>query len=708
LSKSDAPKKYRASTVAKGVRGVLDGDISFAQGIREGFRRGLAAAARRRERAALAELASQPTRLLPEFQKLSSSELLKHFRSRATPSFLPGFEMSDAVVAKLRNIFPDDARRVIEAAWRITKNQCWPLLGFGLKDFGDPINWQRDPLSCRVWPLDYHADISLWHNDGSDIRVLWELNRLGHLVTLARAYALTTEERFAAEFFEQVESWHQQNPLGRGANWSCAMEVALRAMNLLAAFSLFCNSPSLSEERLTLLLKMFDQHGAHIRRNLEFSYVTTSNHYLSDVTGLLWLGVMLPELSAAREWREWALAEMLREMDRQILPDGAHYEGSTGYHRFVLELFLYSFILCRANEIPIADKYWRKLHSMLFYLQAILRPDGGAPIIGDTDGGQVLPLTPHSADDQAHLLALGAAVFENSQFKPEWLKTPAELMWVLGTQGLQNYEQLATSSADVSSAGFPDAGTYVLRQDDLYLLLNANGPHKNRPASHRHNDALSIEVSACGRAFIVDPGTYVYTADLHLRHLFRSTAYHSTVQIDGAEQNTISEDAPFAIGAESRVRVLEWKTTADEDCIVAQHSGYERLSDYVTHRRAITFKKSERGWLVEDEIFGKGEHEVAVRFHFDSGLEINHFDSNSVIAGDATTGARLLVCSLDLDQPAALEAQFTSKHYGAKAASVSACWTARTKLPVKLRWAIVAVSVGDDPNERLSLLQGQG
>jgi hypothetical protein len=108
---------------------------------------------------------------------------------------------------------------------------------------------------------------------------------------------------------------------------------------------------------------------------------------------------MLPELGAAQEWRVWALAEMLREMDKQILPDGADYEGSTGYHHFVLELLLYSFILCRANGIPIADKYWRKLYAMLVYLKAILRPDGATPLIGDSDGGQVLPLIPHSADD---------------------------------------------------------------------------------------------------------------------------------------------------------------------------------------------------------------------------------------------------------------------------------------------------------------------
>ncbi len=255
---------------------------------------------------------------------------------------------------------------------------------------------------------------------------------------------------------------------------------------------------------------------------------------------------------------------MLREMDKQVLPDGAHYEGSTGYHRFALELFLYSFILCEANDLPIADKYWQKLHQMLEYLRAILRPDGLAPLIGDTDGGQVLPIVARAANDHAYLLTLAAAVFKDTQFKLDRTEATPELLWMLGDNGVREYKSLGTSEMnEVHSQAFPEAGTYVLRHENLYLLFNANGAHKRRPLSHQHNDLMSIEVSACGRAFIVDPGTYVYTADLHERNLFRSTAYHSTVQIDDAEQRTMNEDKPFVIGAEAVARVLSWESTPE-------------------------------------------------------------------------------------------------------------------------------------------------
>ena len=177
------------------------------------------------------------------------------------------------------------------------------------------------------------------------------------------------------------------------------MEVALRAINLLAAFDTFRHSQQLNSESLSFFLKLLQRHGNYIRRNLEFSYIATSNHYLSDVVGLLWPGLMLPELSSAQQWRDFGLGQMASEMDKQVLADGVDFEASTGYHRFITELLLYSFLLCRANNVEIERRYWSKLHQMLVYIRAYLRPDGFAPLIGDTDSGQVLPIGRRRAND---------------------------------------------------------------------------------------------------------------------------------------------------------------------------------------------------------------------------------------------------------------------------------------------------------------------
>ena len=684
------------------LKRMLRGDVSARPVVLEALRRTRVARARRGEREQIAQLA-QPAPLSERFARMTATELLAHFQSRATPQFFPGFDSAETAELQ-RTLFPKETTQLLARAHRIRDEHCWPLLGFGETCFGaGEIDWNLDPLSGLDWPTTYHADINLIRNDGSDARVVWELNRLAHFITLGRAYALTGDETFSAEFFRQFASWRAQNAIARGVNWNCAMEVALRAMNLLAAFTLFQRSPQMNEQTLLEFLATLDQHGAHIKRNLEFSHIATSNHYLADVTGLLWLGVLLPELEAAQGWREFGLWELLNEMDKQVLADGADYEASTGYHRLKLELFLYSFVLCHLNGIDIGERYWKKLRAMVEYVRAYLRPDGSAPLLGDSDSGQLLPIVRRSGDDHAYVLALGAAVFHETEFKIAGSHAPEELLWILGEQGVRDYVSLPDAEP-ASSQAFPDAGTYVLRDRDLYLLFNASGAGIDGRGSHGHNDALSIEVSACGTAFIVDPGTYVYTADLKARHLFRSTAYHSTVEIDSVEQNTTGQETPFVIGDEARPRVLVWETGASEDVIVAEHYGYRRLPQPVTHRRTIRFDKRERFWLVEDRILGAGEHEFTFRFQFGDNLETTVRPERILEVYDKIKGGRLFVAALDAGATLELEPRFVSRDYGAKQSSSCAYRAERAFAPLIKRWVLVPGCAHEEPAPRLALI----
>jgi hypothetical protein len=669
----------------------------------EVWRRSHEAIQKHRDRATIEQRGKQPARLSSQFARMSAGELLRHFRNRTKPQFFSGFFAPPGVISDLRqSLFPASMTALVEHGNRIVNDHCWPLLGLGDKCFGDQIDWHRDPVTGVTWPLKYHGDIDLARNDGSDPRLLWELNRLPHLITLARAYAVTGNELFTAEFSRQIASWGAQNPFGRGINWNCAMEAALRVMNVLGAFEIFRRSEQLDEHTLAHLLVLFDQHGRFIRENLEFSYIATSNHYLSDVVGLLWVGLMLPELREAQEWRTFGLREMLREMDKQVLPDGADFEASTGYHRFVLELFLYSFLLCRANGLEIEERYWTTLHQMLRYVRGYLRPDGRAPLIGDSDSGRVLPVGYRRGDDHAYVLAVGAAVFADSQLKPGGAELPEEILWLLGEEGVRRYQRLPADATTQSSQEFTDAGTYTFREGDLYLLFNASGSGINGRGSHGHNDALSLEVAACGRCFICDPGTYIYKLSLGERHRFRSTSYHSTVEVDGLEQNSTHEETPFLIGDEAHPIVLRWEKQLASELIAAEHRGYERLAAPVRHCRTVCFRKPERVWIVDDLLSGEGEHTFRFRFHFSPGLEITALPEGVAQAADRASGARLLVMALDLLEKPELEPRFASHEYGEREPSVSACWTMRGCVPVHLRWAIVPVCANDNREERMT------
>lgn len=683
---------------------ALRGEVSPRIALLESARRTGMATRHRGERARLSKQANQPARLTPEFTNLSPAALLEHFKQRTQPHFFPGFNLPpQTVAAPQRTLFPEDSAALIADADRISAEQSWPLLGLGQHHF---VDWHRDPLSGHEWPLHFYSEINLQRNDGSDVRIVWELNRLGHLLTLARAYSLTLDERYSAECFRQIDNWESRNPPGFGVNWNCAMEVALRAMNLLGAFAVFRRATGFDNERLAQLLRIFDQHGTFIRDHLEFSYIATSNHYLANVAGLFWLGVMLPELAAAAEWRAFGLRELKREMSKQVLPDGADGESSTGYHRLVLELFAYSFLLCRLNAIKIEAGNWQRLQRMFAYLRGYLRPDGWAPLVGDSDSGQVFPICRRRGNDHAYLLAIGAVLFDDAEFKNANLPAPPELLWLFGEQGVRKFEALRADTSGVTSEQFPDAGVYVLRNEDLYLLFSASGAGLNGRGSHGHNDVLSVEVSACGCAFIVDPGTYVYTAALGERHLFRSTAYHSTVEIDDIEQNKTEEATPFIIGDDARPRLIDWNAGDTSDRVSAEHYGYQRLPQPVTHRRTVIFNKHERFWAIEDDFVGAGEHKFAARFHFDAGIEVT-LNNQGVRGLDPVSGHSLFLRSLDLKEVPELESNFISRDYSEKLASVSVCWTIQRSMPARLRWIIVPARAREDADARLRVAMSQ-
>ncbi|MEO7539055.1 MAG: alginate lyase family protein [Pyrinomonadaceae bacterium] len=679
------------------IRTIFRGDLAIADLPREVVRRRRAAGKRRIERRELENIGRSPARLSPRFASLTEVERLRHFRERDAALF-----DLDGVAARQRELFPDETATMIVAGDRIVNEQRWELAGLGMLDFNRENCWRSDPLTGTDWGLDYHADVVPYRTGGPDIRVLWELSRFGHAITLARCFAVTDDEVYVEAFFSQVEEWMEQNPYGRGANWHCAMEVALRAINLIAAFDIVRRSEALTEERLQTILRLFDQHGKFILDNDEFSYVATSNHYLSDVVGLFWIGTVVPELEHAAEWKAFGLSEMLREMDKQILPDGADFESSTGYHRFVTEMFLLSYLLARRNGIDVGEKYWLKLRAMLAYLGGITRPDGRMPLIGDADGSQIVPVVKSEADETSYLLGLGAVVLGDPSLLSFGALSP-EVLWFCGVKGINTFKSSPQPDQAPASCSFPQAGSYVMRSGGLYLLFNANDCGVNGRGSHAHNDIFSIEVSAFGRPFIVDPGSYGYNLDREARHTFRSTAYHSTVAVDGVEQNSMSVDLPFLLGNEAKPRVLTWETSGAYDRVVAEHDGYARLPQPVRHRRSVEFNKADRYWQIEDWLEGEGEHDVSFGFHLAPGIDLLSSYDDVLCIGDED-GRKILISSEGIEVKPSIEPAFVSRNYGHKEPSKILKWELKVAMPLNVQFILMPTGPADSREARLKLI----
>jgi len=173
---------------------------------------------------------------------------------------------------------------------------------------------------------------------------------------------------------------------------------------------------------------------------------------------------------------------------------------------------------------------------------------------------------------------------------------------------------------------------------------------------------------------------------------------------------------PFIIGNEARPRVLRWETTAEADTVVAEHYGYQRLSQHVTHRRLVRFDKRRRFWIIEDELTGEGSHEFAFRFHVAPGVDAKVRPDGTVELYDKISGARLLVscekpgrkgeqlAEKGAEIKPVLETQFSSHDYGQKEPSVAACWTTTASAPIEMEFTLIPITSKDNEEERRAIV----
>jgi hypothetical protein len=132
---------------------------------------------------------------------------------------------------------------------------------------------------------------------------------------------------------------------------------------------------------------------------------------------------------------------------------------------------------------------------------------------------------------------------------------PPEVAWFLGPEGVRRIERLP-AAREPGSAALHDAGLAVLRSGDAWLCLSAGPNGQGGTGGHAHNDKCSIELSIGGVDLIADRGTFGYARDPLERNARRGTAGHSTLQVDGLEQNRIVPGRLFALPDTARARLV--------------------------------------------------------------------------------------------------------------------------------------------------------
>ncbi len=535
-------------------------------------------------------------------------------------------EAREATARVLRERWPEACAAILAEA-EAARDGVLPIYGKpvhvaafsrGAREPTAPLAYDRDPLTLAR----YDSNVAGTHVNlfvkGSDAKTAWEVGRLSHLWRYgqARWLATTADERsvWARAWLHTLRQFNARNPIGCGVQWSCAMEVSARAMHVALSFGLVLDDPVIDATARAELMDLLNAHGRFIEHHLEDGGAVRTNHYAADLVGLVVIGALFPELERAHRYRGWAAQALWEEILRECRPDGTHFESSTGYQRLVAELFLNAVLAARAGGMAAPQEVELAVASLFRSLSELVKPSGRAPQIGDFDSVRGLPLVPRAVLDMSYFAPLGAAALCDPSIKGEGEACPPEVAWLCGASGVLLYDALPAKGVRKSRV-LRDAGIAVLREREAYLVISAGPNGQGGLGGHGHNDKNSVELEWAGHDLIVDRGTFVYARDPAQRNARRSTAGHSTVQVDSLDQNRIHENRLFALPDLSQARILDLWSREGVEVARGEHHGYARVGAGVTHRRSAALWRAARGAAFVDELLGQGDHVFDSRWY---------------------------------------------------------------------------------------------
>jgi hypothetical protein len=506
---------------------------------------------------------------------------------------------------------------------------------FGSKiKYSDGIEWQDDPLTRKRWPNRFYTEMKYYGQRAvtgesksgaipGDVKYVWELNRHQHFIVLGKAYWLTQDETYAAEFVRQGLSWIEQNQYLYGVNWTSALEAALRVLSWTWAYFFCLEAKALDARAHAQILRTLQLHGRFISRNLSF-YVSPYNHLIGEAATLFVLGTLFPEFHEAERWRKKGWMILSEEITKQFHSDGMCVEQAISYHHFTLGFFLLTAILAERNGETLPPASRERLERALEFSMFSMQPDGTHPLMGDNDNARSIYFGDCRVWDFRDLLALGAVWFQRSDMKKMAGEFSESCLWLLGPESHQKFT-LLNSSAPAERSKFFRAGGYAIfrsgwNRDDHYFIFDcgqqSDGLHRDENVSvaHGHADFLNFTLNAYGAPLLIDSGMLTYNGDLNWQNHFRGASAHNVVTVD--ERSPCNVVGRLGYNYVPAVEQSFYNCQADFAFIEGAYTGF---GTNVRHRRGVFWRKGDY-WLIFDALFGLGEHLVERWFHFAPGV----------------------------------------------------------------------------------------
>ena len=505
---------------------------------------------------------------------------------------------------------------IIQAADKTVNDELYILHQYynNLRNPNGHYKWHTDIFSGYTYPVKYkdYYTSAVFETDKQhhqDLKGPWEMSRLQFTVAPAIAWNLTEKDEYADKVIEILLDWIDVNILDEGPNWKNAMEAGIRVVNMLLAYQLIIDYKRISDKAANTIMRSIKEHLYYILWNLENYAGKTYNHYLGDIIGILAITASCPFLPNANNIYEEYKKEFEIQIERQILGDGGDFEGSTCYHCLVGEIFTLAAVIIKNHGESVSDKYISILKRMIIFSKMLQKPRTGfQPQIGDNDGGRVIEIVPHAPLDYSWFINMASSICGEG-FIDDYQSALQSFLIQDNKINSANTDNLSNGNAFC----FPEFGVTGYSDAHLYCLLSATEAQRYGLGGHTHNDKLSVELSVDGVDFIADPGSGRYTSDFKVHRALRSILFHSTVIVDGREQNIKQCESFFGNSHETECIINMPKYETDHINL----NGYIQSfgsNDY-RHERTISIYDKDTIWIT-DNVFTKTKKENCLRINF--------------------------------------------------------------------------------------------
>ncbi|MGN0972668.1 MAG: alginate lyase family protein [Aristaeellaceae bacterium] len=535
----------------------------------------------------------------------AADEVIRHFRTRTAPRYL--FTIDDLRQLKDEKIL-QDAQDVLDHT----------IYSY---HFDGEIDWHFNPTDDPAF------------NTAHDNEWSWSLYRFIFWQPLARAYALTGDERYPAEAASELKgflaAWPLEDLLRDEEAYIKAHQYPSypwrhieTAMRLYTAFipclTAFRESKAFDRDVWAMYLGAVCDHANYLVTHYT-NHEKSSNWLTMETSALLQAGIMFPELKDAPVWFRHGYQRVMHEMRYSFDNDGVHMERTTIYHMVAAIAYMQATRLCELNGIPVPPYARDTITRACEFIQRQIKPDFSNPMIGDADRDDLL--SRRSDPSVYEGMNLSMDPFDLNEMRA-WFRQMYE--WT----GREDFLYFATGRREGHAPqernfSMKEAGIHIMRTgwgpEDSYMHIHGVQLERGEKSTHSHNDTGHFELHIAGEDILLDGGRYIYNQSIwrNWRHYFTSALAHNTLYLDDLTMG--------AVPGVSRVRGVRLFLHRFEEneayaVIDVSHNGYVFTDDPVYHRRrAIRLEKDV--YVLDDCVTGLGlaEHDFRLMFNFAPG-----------------------------------------------------------------------------------------